>query len=354
MNATVEHILTLFRERGNSMYGGEDVTQVQHALQGATFARRANATPALVTATLLHDVGHLLHDLPDDAPDQGIDDLHENLAARFLETHFGPDVVEPVRLHVAAKRYLCATKPGYMERLSAPSIQSLALQGGPMSEAEVADFEALPFYKDAVRLRVWDDLAKDPEMVTEPVEAFAADIETSLGIALQRPQEGECNPYFMRYINLVPEGNYIAIFRKTTEETLRYFQALPAEKLDYRYAEGKWSIKEVLMHLMDTERIMAYRALVASRMDSEAVLPNMDETVYAAHVDVSGRSLEDMLEEFIALRTSTEKLLANIPYSQSRYLVRHASGSMFSARAVAYVIVGHVLHHLRVLEERYV
>ncbi|MDX1907211.1 MAG: HD domain-containing protein [Bacteroidia bacterium] len=182
MNPTVATILALFREQGDSLYGGEAVTQLQHALQGATFARRAGASPALVTATLLHDVGHLLHDLPDDAPDHGIDDLHENLAARFLDEHFGAEVTEPVRLHVAAKRYLCATQPAYLQRLSEPSIQSLALQGGPMNEAEVLEFEALPFYKDAVRLRVWDDMAKDPEMVTDPIEAFIPEIEAAMAL----------------------------------------------------------------------------------------------------------------------------------------------------------------------------
>jgi [1-hydroxy-2-(trimethylamino)ethyl]phosphonate dioxygenase len=130
----------------------------------------------------LHDIGHLLHDFPNDAPDHDIDDLHENLAARFLEQHFQFAVSEPVRLHVAAKRYLCATDINYLQILSPPSIQSLALQGGPLNAQEVADFEALPFYEDAVRLRIWDDQAKDPEMTTESIEAFAADMEAILKI----------------------------------------------------------------------------------------------------------------------------------------------------------------------------
>ncbi len=180
MNPSVKTILNLFENNGDSLYGGEAVTQAQHALQTATFARRQSASPALVTASLLHDVGHLLHDLPDDAPDQGIDDAHENLAGQFLASLFGPDVVEPVRLHVAAKRYLCAVKPGYLEHLSEPSILSLKLQGGPMSPEEIEEFESNPFHLDAVRLRIWDDLAKDPEMQTPPLFDFVQDIQTSL------------------------------------------------------------------------------------------------------------------------------------------------------------------------------
>jgi predicted HD phosphohydrolase len=106
--------------------------------------------------------------------------VHENLAAQFLAAHFIPDVVEPVRLHVEAKRYLCATENGYLQLLSAPSIQSLALQGGPMHKDEVADFEQLPFYKQAVQLRIWDDQAKDPSIQTAPIESFADDIAAAL------------------------------------------------------------------------------------------------------------------------------------------------------------------------------
>jgi len=182
MHPITTQILQLFNERGGSMYGGEAVTQLEHALQTATFAEQAGASSALIAASLLHDIGHLLHDLPDDAPEHNIDDLHENLAARYLEQHFEFAVSEPVRLHVAAKRYLCATNPDYFNILSEPSIQSLALQGGPMSAEEVAEFEKSPFYKDAVQLRIWDDQAKDPEMLTAPIEAFATHIEASLEV----------------------------------------------------------------------------------------------------------------------------------------------------------------------------
>ena len=155
-----EQILKMFADNGGSMYGGEAVTQEEHALQAAHLARQQGADHALVAAALLHDVGHLLHDLPDDAPDQGIDDVHEELAAKWLRDHFVPEVVEPVRMHVDAKRYLCAVEPDYLGSLSEPSIQSLKLQGGPMTEEEVANFRTSPHYDAAVKLRRWDDGAK--------------------------------------------------------------------------------------------------------------------------------------------------------------------------------------------------
>jgi phosphonate degradation associated HDIG domain protein len=172
--STTLEILRLFAARGQSEYGGEAVTQQEHALQAALFAERESASAALIVAALLHDVGHLLHSLPDDAPDQGIDDRHETLAARWLQRRFGPEVVEPVRLHVAAKRYLCATEPTYLEQLSPPSALSLELQGGPMSAPEVIGFAANPFCQSSVALRRWDDAAKVPNMTTPPLEYYAA------------------------------------------------------------------------------------------------------------------------------------------------------------------------------------
>jgi len=176
----VTEILTLFKTNGGSMYGGEAVTQLEHALQAATLAKENQASDALVTAALLHDIGHLLHDLPDDASDNGIDDVHEALAANYLAAHFVPAVVEPVNLHVAAKRYLCAVDPAYYDTLSAPSKTSLTFQGGVMNETEVANFEQNPFYQDAVTLRKWDDVAKDPAMKTASIDFFASAIQNSL------------------------------------------------------------------------------------------------------------------------------------------------------------------------------
>jgi phosphonate degradation associated HDIG domain protein len=170
-------LLSLFARRGDSEYGGEAVTQLEHALQAAAFAEREGATPELISAALLHDVGHLLHDLPEDAPDQGIDDRHETLAAAWLAQRFQPAVVAPVAMHVAAKRYLCAVDSGYLGRLSQPSVQSLAMQGGPMTADEIGRFESRPHFQDAVRLRRWDDAAKVVGMVTPDLDHFASYID---------------------------------------------------------------------------------------------------------------------------------------------------------------------------------
>jgi phosphonate degradation associated HDIG domain protein len=156
----------MVEKHGSDLYGGEPVTQLQHALQCAQLAENEGASPALITAALLHDVGHLLEDDFEDAPAHDQDRRHEELGDAFLSKWFGADVTEPVRLHVAAKRYLCAVEPGYFDALSPMSRHSLMLQGGPMSEAEVAEFEANPYCKDAVRLRRWDDRGKDPNTKT--------------------------------------------------------------------------------------------------------------------------------------------------------------------------------------------
>jgi predicted HD phosphohydrolase len=156
------------------------VTQLEHALQTATLARENSASDQLITAALLHDIGHLLHDLPNDAPLKGIDDVHENKAAVFLRKYFPEAVTEPVRLHVMAKRYLSSTEETYYSLLSEPSKQSLVLQGGLMSSAEVSAFEQNPFFSDAVMLRKWDDQAKVKELTTAPVEDFEKNIAGSL------------------------------------------------------------------------------------------------------------------------------------------------------------------------------
>jgi phosphonate degradation associated HDIG domain protein len=179
-NDIIADILNLFNDKGHSEYGGEAVTQLEHALQTATLARENSASDQLITAALLHDIGHLLHDLPNDAPLKGIDDVHENKAAVFLRKYFPEAVTEPVRLHVMAKRYLSSTEETYYSLLSEPSKQSLVLQGGLMSSAEVSAFEQNPFFSDAVKLRKWDDQAKVQELTTAPVEDFEKNIAASL------------------------------------------------------------------------------------------------------------------------------------------------------------------------------
>jgi len=177
MTSRLHAIRDLFATRGNSQYGGEAVSQLEHALQSAALAMADGADDALVAAALLHDVGHLLHDLPADAPDTGIDDHHENSAARMLADLFGPDVCEPVRLHVAAKRYLTATDPDYMATLSGPSVTSLMLQGGPMTTPEQEAFRRLSHWEAAVRLRRYDDAAKVPDVCTPSFADFVPLLE---------------------------------------------------------------------------------------------------------------------------------------------------------------------------------
>lgn len=152
---------------------GEPISQREHALQAAHLAVREQAPDALIVAALLHDIGHLLT-LDESAAERGIDRVHEEQASAWLAAYFGPEVTEPIRLHVAAKRYLCAVEPNYMGTLSPASIRSLELQGGPLSRAEVLSFQEHSFHEDAVRLRRWDDEAKVPGWVVPELAQYVA------------------------------------------------------------------------------------------------------------------------------------------------------------------------------------
>src|SRR5450631_3472383 len=158
--------------KGHRLYGLSAINQRAHALQAAWLAEQAGAGAPLIAACLLHDIGHMVHDLGEDPAKEGIDDKHEELGHAWLARWFGPEVTEPVRLHVAAKRYLCASEPDYFSKLSRDSVRSLALQGGPMSPAEAAIFEADPAAGAALRLRRWDDAAKDPAARVPPFGYF--------------------------------------------------------------------------------------------------------------------------------------------------------------------------------------
>ncbi|HXV26343.1 MAG TPA: HD domain-containing protein [Alphaproteobacteria bacterium] len=174
-----DEIFALYRRRGEASYG-EGVTQNQHALQSAWLAEKAGARPELIVAALLHDIGHLLHDLPEDIAERGIDTRHERLASAWLSQHFGLAVSEPVRLHVDAKRYLCSVEPGYVGALSDASRLSLTLQGGPMSEAEARAFAMQQHSPEAVRLRRWDDEAKEIGLSTPDFAHFRPHLEAAL------------------------------------------------------------------------------------------------------------------------------------------------------------------------------
>lgn len=167
--ALIEDIL---EGKGHRLYGLSAINQRAHALQAAWLAEQAGCDAALITACLLHDIGHMVHDLGEDPAKDGIDDQHEELGRLWLTRWFGAEVTEPVRLHVAAKRYLCAAEPDYFSKLSSDSVRSLALQGGPMSETELAAYRASPFAEAATQLRRFDESAKVRDLVTPPVAHF--------------------------------------------------------------------------------------------------------------------------------------------------------------------------------------
>lgn len=177
--AVLARIESLFAERGGGEYHGEAVTQLEHALQAASMAEADGHPPALIAAALLHDVGHLLHGHGEDYLDHGVNDRHEDLGARFLAKAFGAEVVEPIRLHVPAKRYLCAARPDYFASLSPASVCSLELQGGSMSADEAREFEAHPQFAAAVALREYDDRAKVVGLITPPLAHFRKYLEAA-------------------------------------------------------------------------------------------------------------------------------------------------------------------------------
>jgi phosphonate degradation associated HDIG domain protein len=174
MQTPTEHVIRLFHQRGSGRYGSEQVSQLQHALQCAVLAKRQGANSAMIAAALLHDLGHIIDDqaMPQ-SDEQNLDDAHEQKAYQWLKRNFGKAVADPVRLHVAAKRYLCTVEPGYLAKLSPASLKSFYDQGGLMSQPQIDDFRDEPFAFEAVELRRWDDLAKDPAMQTPPIEDFA-------------------------------------------------------------------------------------------------------------------------------------------------------------------------------------
>jgi len=169
---SIDEIEILFLSRGHEQYAGEPVTQLQHALQSAHLAEQEGADDELVTAALLHDLGHLVQDLGKTPTLRGVDDLHQYVALPFLRGLFPDRVLGAIQGHVDAKRWLCAAREGYHASLSADSQRSLVLQGGVFSAEEAAAWIARPGAEEAVRLRLWDDLAKSADMVTPPLAHY--------------------------------------------------------------------------------------------------------------------------------------------------------------------------------------
>jgi phosphonate degradation associated HDIG domain protein len=169
----IDLIADIFERRGAESYLGEAVTMSEHMLQGACLAEREGVPDELVAAALLHDIGHYTNEFGEDYIERGIDNRHDEAGAAVLAPFFPPVVTACVRLHVAAKRYLCATDPGYVAKLSPASVATLRLQGGPMTPAEVATFERDPYHREAVRVRLWDEGGKVPGMATPPFAHYA-------------------------------------------------------------------------------------------------------------------------------------------------------------------------------------
>ena len=170
----VQTIAELLAGPGARDHMGEPVPIGEHMLQAGALAEAAGADPALVAAALLHDIGHLLGEAGEDR--------HGEAGANWLSQWFGEAVTEPVRLHVPAKRYLCAADAGYFGLLSGESVRTLALQGGPMTAAELTAFAAVPFSRDAVAVRRWDDQAKDPAVTAPRFAHFTALLGALVGM----------------------------------------------------------------------------------------------------------------------------------------------------------------------------
>ncbi len=177
---TIATIVALIDGKGQRLYGLSALDQRAHALQAAHLAEQSGGDSALIVAALVHDIGHMVHDLGEDPAAEGIDDRHEERGAAWLQDRFCAAVTEPVRLHVAAKRYLCGTEADYFARLSPDSVRSLALQGGPMSADEIAAFEAQPHYAAAVQLRRFDEAAKVKGLAVPDAMHYAAHLNACL------------------------------------------------------------------------------------------------------------------------------------------------------------------------------
>ncbi len=166
-----------------------------------------------------------------------------------------------------------------------------------------------------------------------------------------RPQAGEFAPFYQGYVNQVPDGDIVQILDDQKRHTLDFLQSLPDEKWDYRYAEGKWSIRELLLHIIDAERIFAYRALRIARNDQTS-LAGFDENAYVPESFAAQRSVVSLLREYAAVREATLQLYKNLDQSVWTRL-GDANGKPVSVRGLAYIIAGHERHHLNVIRERY-
>ena len=172
-------VTSILDHRGEKEYNGVGLSVQEHMLQSALEAETAHAETHEVVTTLLHDIGHFVVDFPSDMKNTE-DTGHDEVGAKILEPFFGPDIVEPVRLHVRAKRYLCTVEPSYYDNTTIPVQHTFWLQGGKMTAAEVKEFEALPFAKEATKLRRWCDRGMIPGRKTKKFEEYYPLIESVL------------------------------------------------------------------------------------------------------------------------------------------------------------------------------
>lgn len=177
----IETLCDIYATKGLETFEGDRrVTQTSHGLQAAMIAEAEGASPEMVAAALLHDIGRIINPRDREITDSGGNARHEVVGQKYLEPWFGDAVTMPIRWHVAAKRYLVATDPAYAGRISPGSTRSMKGQGGVFSEAEAAVFLAQPFAEEGVLLRRWDDRAKLPDAETPPFEHFVGYLESCL------------------------------------------------------------------------------------------------------------------------------------------------------------------------------
>jgi len=168
---------------------------------------------------------------------------------------------------------------------------------------------------------------------------------------MEKPLATEYSPGYQKYFDLVPDGDYLELLRQNCVTTVQFFEGLSSDKHDYRYADGKWTIKEILMHIIDTERVFAYRALAAARGDETPVY-RMDEELYARNVAVTNRTMTDLASEFEIVRKGSEYLFDHVSDERSKRWCNVVTHPM-SVRAIGYFLIGHVEHHIGVVRERY-
>ena len=169
---------------------------------------------------------------------------------------------------------------------------------------------------------------------------------------MTRPQPSEFHPFYTGYVQNVPEGDFLQVLQQNALDVKSFFTSIDKEKHDYRYEPGKWSIKQIVVHMSDTERVMSYRALTIARGDVNATLSQMDENLYTSHANMNGRTMDDLMHELMAVREATIMLYRYMTDGQS-ILAGNVLGHIITPRALGYIIVGHAMHHINVVSKKY-